>query len=105
MRHHRAFNVIVIFYLTAFPFAFAQTTSSRHSSKKSAHLQVSNSEIRNVRFRRLDHNVIQLAYDLFVNGDIFGQAIPHQQYATSIWIKDAGDWRLAYHQTTPAHHR
>ena len=70
-----------------------------------SHLQVSNSEIRNVRFRRLDHNVIQLAYDLFVNGDIFGQAIPHQQYATSIWIKDAGDWRLAYHQTTPAHHR
>ena len=68
-------------------------------------VQVSACEIRNVRFRRLDHNVIQLAYDLFMNGDIAGQAMPHQQYATSIWVKEGGNWMLAYHQTTPAHHR
>jgi len=68
------------------------------------HIQISSYEIRNVRFRRLGPEVMQLAYDLIMQGDAAGVPIPHQLYATSIWVRSSHDWRLAYHQTTPARH-
>jgi hypothetical protein len=68
------------------------------------HIQISSYEIRNVKFRRLGPDVMQLAYDLMMQGDAAGVPIPHQLYATSIWVRSSNDWRLIYHQTTPARH-
>jgi hypothetical protein len=68
------------------------------------HIQIFSYEIRNVKFRRLGPDVVQLAYDLMMRGDAAGVPIPHQLYATSIWVRSSNDWRLIYHQTTPARH-
>lgn len=68
------------------------------------HAQISSYEIRNVKFRPLSGDTVQLAYDLFVEGAFGPLPVPHQMYATSIWMKCGNDWRLVYHQTTPARH-
>jgi hypothetical protein len=47
---------------------------------------------------------VLVTYDLNINGKVAGHNLPAKQYASSVWVKPAGQWQLIFHQVTPAHH-
>jgi hypothetical protein len=48
---------------------------------------------------------VLLTYDLRINEKVAGHQVPQKQYASSVWVKDGGQWKLLFHQgTTPANH-
>jgi hypothetical protein len=67
------------------------------------YIDVTRYSIANMKVRALGPEAALATYDLDLNGSIAGHALPTKQYASSVWLKN-GEWRLKFHQSTPAHH-
>lgn len=70
-----------------------------------AYLHVGRYQIRNIKFRSLGSEAALLTYDLTTQASTAGKRAPARQYASSIWVKQNGVWRLLMHQSTPARHQ
>ena len=68
------------------------------------YVDVNNYSMKNLKERELGPDAELVTYDLNINGDIAGRELPQKQYASSVWLKTAGGWKLVFHQATPAHH-
>jgi hypothetical protein len=68
------------------------------------YIDVSHYGIENMKVRSLGHGAALATYDLILNGNIAGQKLPSKQYASSVWVESGGQWKLIFHQCTPAHH-
>jgi len=68
------------------------------------YVDVNNYSIRNLKVRALGPQAALVTYDLDINANVAGTNLPHKQYASSVWLRQAGEWKLLFHQATPAHH-
>lgn len=68
------------------------------------YVDVNNYSIRNLKMRSLGPRAALVTYDLDINANVAGTKLPHKQYASSVWLLNAGQWKLVFHQATPAHH-
>jgi hypothetical protein len=68
------------------------------------YIDVSDYEMENVKVRALGSSAALVTYDLKLKGKVAGHDLPSKQYASSVWVRDGHDWRLIFHQSTPAHH-
>ncbi len=69
------------------------------------YVDVKNYSMENLKVRSLGANAALVTYDLRINAHIAGRELPEKQYAASVWVRDNGQWKLMFHQATPAHHR
>lgn len=68
------------------------------------YIDVSQYSIENMKVRDLGPGAALATYDLRLNGSVAGHNLPQKQYASSVWLKVNGEWKLMFHQSTPAHH-
>lgn len=68
------------------------------------YVDVNNYSIKNLKLRPLGARAALVTYDLDINANVAGTKLPHKQYASSVWLLNAGEWKLVFHQATPAHH-
>lgn len=68
------------------------------------YVDVNNYSIKNLKVRSLGTEAALATYDLDINANVAGTKLPHKQYASSVWLRRAGAWKLVFHQATPAHH-
>ena len=68
------------------------------------YIDVSRYAIKNMKVRSLGGDGGLVTYDLLLTGKIGGHDLPTKQYASSVWVKHGDDWKLVFHQSTPAHH-
>lgn len=68
------------------------------------YVDVNNYSIKNLKMRSLGRHAALVTYDLDITANVAGTKLPHKQYASSVWLLNAGEWKLVFHQATPAHH-
>ncbi|HET9181713.1 MAG TPA: nuclear transport factor 2 family protein [Candidatus Angelobacter sp.] len=68
------------------------------------YVDVNNYSIKNLKVRSLGPQAALATYDLDINAKVAGTKLPHKQYASSVWLRNAGGWKLLFHQATPADH-
>lgn len=68
------------------------------------YVDVNNYSIKNLKMRSLGPRAALVTYDLDINANVAGTKLPHKQYASSVWLRRAGQWKLVFHQATPADH-
>jgi hypothetical protein len=78
--------------------------SKQNILEKIAYLNLNRYNFDNVKIRRIGENGVLLTYDLRINEKVAGHKVPQKQYASSVWVKDGGQWKLLFHQGTPANH-
>ncbi len=71
---------------------------------KSKYLDLKNYDMANAKVREIGSSGALLTYDLNVKGKIAGHQLPRKQYVSSVWVKRGSDWKLLFHQATPANH-
>ena len=69
------------------------------------YIDVSHYDMKNLKVRRLGHDAALVTYDLQLKGSIAGHDLPPRQYASSVWVRHGGNWKLMFHQSTPANHK
>jgi hypothetical protein len=69
-----------------------------------SYIDVSHYRIENMKVRVLGADAALATYDLTSGGSLAGHDLPGKQYASSVWVKNGGNWQLIFHQSTPAHH-
>lgn len=68
------------------------------------YLNVKRYAMKNFKVRTIGRAGALLTYDLDIQASAAGQHAPAKQYASSVWIREGGHWRLLFHQATPAEH-
>lgn len=68
------------------------------------YIDVAQYSIANLKVRRLGAAAGLVTYDLDLAAKVAGHGLPQKQYASSVWLKHGGQWRLIFHQSTPANH-
>lgn len=68
------------------------------------YIDVSRYVMENVKIRALGSDAALATYDLRLKGSIAGKNLPAEQYASSVWLHSGDQWKLIFHQSTPARH-
>jgi hypothetical protein len=68
------------------------------------YLDVKEYAMKNFKVRPIGRAGALLTYDLYIQASAAGRHAPSKQYASSVWVRDGGHWRLLFHQATPANH-
>ncbi len=72
--------------------------------KDMKYVDLSQYSMENFKLRRLGQSAALLTYDLDQQAKVAGHGTPQKQYASSVWISENGQWKLLFHQATPAEH-
>jgi hypothetical protein len=56
----------------------------------------------NFKVLRLDDNAAVVTYDAVLHMTYDGERVPRYQHLSSVWVNQGGEWKLKFHQATPA---
>jgi hypothetical protein len=65
------------------------------------YINVDQYQMENFKVRQLGPDAALLTYDLRIKANVAGDPAPAKEYASSVWVKQHGQWRLVFHQESP----